>query len=264
MNTSMRRRTGGMVLMTLVLLGATGPVAVPARAFPFGQLEGDAVLNLGFPQGELAGNIDNTGVGGHVTVGWAFHAVPVFVGLNAGAMSYGSETRYEPFSTTIPDVRVKVTTTNSIFYGHAVLRLGPSRGRFRPFADGLVGFKNFSTKTAIRNEHETSGEEPIAESTNLDDTAFSYGFGGGLRCRIATFDVKGTRKGEVDEKGTPLRVKTGEVHLHLTAGAWYLPGGEAQYLKKGSIRREGGAVTYDIRKSNTDMVFGFFGVSADF
>ena len=51
------------------------------------------------------------------------------------------------------------------------------------------------------------------------------------------------------------------VRIYVTAGAWYLFGAEARYLKEGSIRREDGQVRYDINESNTDILMAYVGVS---
>ena len=50
----------------------------------------------------------------------------------------------------------------------------------------------------------------------------------------------------------------------LDAGLRYVIGGEAQYLKEGSIRREGGNVTYDLTESKTDMLRLHVGVVGRF
>jgi len=44
----------------------------------------------------------------------------------------------------------------------------------------------------------------------------------------------------------------------------YIIGGEAEYLKKGSIRRENSKVSYDIIKSKTDLLTAQIGVALEF
>lgn len=238
-------------LLALVALEAAS-AASPVR------LDGDVALALGVPQSELGDQIRDTGIGGHVNLLVGYGNVPLYAGINVGGMIYGSESRREPFSTTIPDVTVKVTNSNNIFYGHFILRVQPPEGRVRPYLDGLIGFKDFYTKTTIENE-DGDNEDPIAESKNLDDVAFSYGGGGGLKVRVYTAKIPATGgEGEGEEAANR---ETRPLGIDLTAGAWYLLGSEAEYLKKGSIRREGGRVTYDITRSNTDMVIAQIGVS---
>ena len=138
------------------------------------------------------------------------------IGLEVGFMNYGSSDRREPFSTTIPDVFVRVSTTNNFILGHAILRLQPNAGVFRPYIQGMVGFNYLFTDTKIENEN-NAGQE-VASSTNLSDGAFSYGGGAGLM-----FLVYRPNDGTVSD-------------IFVDLGARYVFGGEAEYLKEGSIR----------------------------
>jgi hypothetical protein len=97
-------------------------------------------------------------------------------------------------------------------------------------------------------ENASNGEE-IASTTNNDDNAFAYGFGGGVM--IEVYDGK-TKTG-----GKPLQVF---VDLNFR----YILGGEADYLKEGSIRRENGNVIYDITRSKTDIATAHIGVAVNF
>lgn len=108
----------------------------------FSQTKFQAGLNLklGFPQSEFKDNVDNIGFGGAGQFGYHIPQSPFYIGANVGFIIYGSETREEPFSTTIPDVYVDVTTTNSIFNGHLLFRVQPQEGFLRPYLDGMIGF----------------------------------------------------------------------------------------------------------------------------
>ena len=138
-------------------------------------------FTLGFPQNEFKENIDNLGYGGTGFFAYRFPQSPLLIGASASFLIYGRETREEPFSTTIPDVSVDVTTTNSIIMGHLFLRLQPPRGSILPYLDGLFGFNYLSTRTTIENQ---ANDEEVASSTNFDDITFSYGAGGGLMIRV--------------------------------------------------------------------------------
>jgi hypothetical protein len=196
------------------------------------------------PQGALADNIDNVGFGLSINGGISTDQLPILVGADFSFLVYGTDRRNEPFSTTIPDVTVDVVTSNNIAMGHFLVRLRPPSGLIRPYLDGLFGFKYFVTETRIENER-FSGDEPIATSTNFDDATVSYGAGGGVDIRVARGD-----------EGRPA------IGIHL--GIRYLLGGEASYLKEGSIRREGGVVSYDILRSETDMLLTDIGVTFRF
>ena len=170
------------------------------------------------------------------------------VGLEFEFMNYGTKRRREPFSTTIPDVTVEVETTNNFALGHLLARLQPNSGSIRPYVEGAVGFHHLFTNTTIKNQ-EGEGEE-IASSTNLDDTAFSIG--GGVMMRVWE------KKPDDEEEENPLA----EALIDLRPR--YLSGGDTQYLKEGSIRRENGRVVYDIKRSKTDLLSTQLAVSVTF
>ena len=212
-----------------------------------GQLRTEAGLSfaVGVPQGEFGDQVDNLGFGIDAFGAIGVKGLPIMAGIDLNVLVYGHERRREPFSTTIPDVTVKVATDNNMFSGNFFVRLQPDMQVFRPYADALVGFKHLFTQTEITNE---SFGEPIASSTNFDDTAFSYGFGGGMQFRVYNGDNN----------------PEGSASVYIDLGAKYLIGSEAEYLKEGSIRRENGKVSYDISKSKTTVLMPYLGVSLSF
>lgn len=222
-------------LLTLwaMLISALNPVETRAQA----RSRVNPSIVIGIPVSEFADNVDNAGVGLELTGGIGLPPAPVMFGANLGFMIYGFERRSEPLSTTIPDVVVDVNTTNNIAYGHLLFRIQPQSGAIQPYLDALFGFKYLFTRTSIENRRTN---EEFAASTNFDDFASSYGFGGGLDIRISPA-ARGS--------------------LLINIGARYLLGGNAEYLKKGSIRRENGQVTYDITRSRTDLVMPQIGVT---
>lgn len=230
-------------------------VARPAQA----QYKYQAGLSfmLGFPKGEFKDNVNATGIGGGGEFAYSPKSVPLGIGASLGYMVYGKESRREPFSTTIPDVTVEVVTTNSIMVGHLFLRVQNKKGMLQPYMDGLVGFNYLSTDTEIKNINRSDDGE-IASSTNLDDAVFSYGIGGGLMMKVYTGNVfKDSTK--TDREGQRKKYS-----LLIDLRMRYITGGEAEYLKKGSIRRENGKVSYDITKSKTDLLTAQIGVILEF
>jgi hypothetical protein len=201
----------------------------------------DIQLGLDFatvvPRGEFKQNVTNNGygLGGHFAVRVAG---PLYVGADLGFVNYGREKRTEQLSTTIPDIRVDVITENNIFWTHFLVRAQPQTGSLRPYLDGLVGFRYLFTSTNVRSRF---SDEPIASTTHLSDFPFSYGVGGGVQARLA-------------------RVGRGREIL-LDGKLRYLRGSEADYLRKGSIRREGGSVFFDVLRSRTDVVSAQVGIT---
>jgi len=160
--------------------------------------------------------------------------------------NYGNESRREPFSTTIPDVTVEVTTSNNIVQGFFILRGQMPTGPIRLYGDGLIGFNYLFTETKISDSDEPS--EDIVSTTNQDDAVFAYGLGGGVMVPVYTKPA---------EKGKPIEVL-------IDGGLRYVLGGEAQYLKEGSIKRDGGQVTFDLIESKTEMLRLHIGVMVRF
>lgn len=192
------------------------------------------------PRGEFKENVGNNGYGAGGNFLVRLGSSPLLVGGDLGLVVYGSESRDEVISTTIPNVRVRVQTDNNIFLSHFLLRLQPRRGRVRPYADGLIGLKRLFTRTSIRD---TFDDEELAGSTDLSDTTLSYGFGGGIQIQLNSRDK-------------PAILLDGKVR--------YLRGGQADYLRKGSIRQVNGGVVYDVLSSRTDVVAVQIGVTFRF
>ncbi len=205
-------------------------------------------FNSGFPLGEMKDQIDRNayGIGGQIF--FAPSKSPLAIGIELGYMNYGNESRREPFSTTIPDVTVNVETSNNIVQAFLVLRGQMPQGPIQLYGDAIVGLNYLFTETKI-TDSDLPGEE-VASSTNSDDAAFAYGFGGGIMVPVFTRKLQ-------NEDGAPIQVL-------LDAGVRYVMGNEAEYLKKGSIRRIDGAVIYDPVRSKTDMMRLHVGVMVRF
>ena len=230
----MRNPTGICLLATALFL-----LTLPSIAL--GQVDISGYFTIALPQGEFDEKVENNGFGFTGQALFSVPGSPVAIGGSFGGVIYGSETRREPFSTTIPDVTVDVETNNYILLGHLVLRIQPPTGSFRPYAEGVIGFNYLFTETTIE-----SREEDIASDTNFDDGVFSYGGGGGIMFMV--YEGGGGRP----------------VNVFVDLGARYLKGGKAQYLREGSIRREDGRVLYDIEESKTDLLAIQIGATVQF
>lgn len=194
-----------------------------------------------FPVGEFRDNVDNNGygVGGQFLYGLG--KSPVFIGADLGVVVYGSQSRREILSPSIPELRLKVTTNNNIAWTHFLVRLQSRQGRVRPYAEGLIGVKYLFTDTSISDDF---SDETIASDTNFSDTTFSAGVGAGVQVLLA---------------------KTGKrSDISLDTRVRYMVGGDADYLKKGSIVRTPGGVFFDVLSSRTDTVTLQVGVTFRF
>lgn len=196
-----------------------------------------AGLLVGLPQGEFSDRLDATGWGFSFRFARSIRHSAVSVGAELGYLLYGSEKWRTTLLEDVPDVVVNVHTTNNILLGTMFVRLQRQRGRARPYVEGDFGGEYLFTNTSLEN---AGTGEAFASTINLHDSAFVYGGGGGVQ--LVLWD--GARRG----------VSPVAARIMLDARLRYMRGPEAHYLKKGSIHREDGDVTYDVLTSRTDML----------
>lgn len=233
------------LLMVLLVFSATPEL--------FGQ-EGQFALNFltGRPRGEFEDNVEDLGFGLDALLAFRPGVSPVLLGMNLGFAIYGSETRHGvPFSETIPDVTVAVQTSNNIVLFHALVRLQGNQGRLRPYMDGLIGLHYLFTETSIQDEDAFLSDE-IASSTTQQDVAFSYGAGGGVMLEV--YENKKKRNDGFS------KLKKVFVDFRVR----YSFGGQATYLKEGSITRVDGDVSISPIRSHTDLLTYHLGFAITF
>jgi hypothetical protein len=241
-----KRRSNPM--RALMIVTATALIAASSTVSAQPQFQAGGSFSLAYPQKDFKKNIGNTGIGAAGQFAYRFGGSPFLVGASLGFWIYGSDTQSMPFSETINIVTVDVTTTNSFFMGHLMLRVQPQAGAIRPYIDGLFGFNYLNTSTKISNQgYDSDGEDEIASSTNFDDVASNYGFGGGLM--FCVYDAAAHGR-ESNLQG-----------VFVDLGIRSLKGGKAEYMK---IRFENDKYLFDKFKSETDLVTYHIGVSFDF
>jgi len=201
-----------------------------------------ANVQLILPQQEFSESINTNGLGINLNGLYRFGDSPFGLGLDFNFNNFGKDTRDEPLSPTIPDLRVRVENEYNLIQGLIVAKLQPTDGIFRPYAEGLAGFNYFFTETSI-SERRGGGSDPIASDTNFEDWGFAWGGGAGLMIRV--FDRRGSENITAENP-----IAAGYINL----GARYLNGSEAEYLREGSIVIENGDVTFDTLQSRTDML----------
>lgn len=237
-----------IILLTMLLfLGVSGTICAQ-------EFQAELDLGVGIPQGDFRDQSDQIGGGIDLMAGYRFANSPVMLGLEFGFMNFGTDTREEPISTTIPDLRVEVENSYNLVHGDLLLRLIAPPSIIRPYVDGLFGFNYFFTETVIRDRDDFFGDDEVLSDTNFEDTALSYGFGAGMQIRLWQ------RKGEITR--TPGDIEPSSVYLNLRGR--YMFGREAEYLQKGSIRTDNGQVVYDVSQSTTDLLHLKLGVVVNF
>ena len=237
-----------LIYIPLTIL-LTSSVPVQAQDMPASLQAGLGLLG-GFPSGGFGNNITNPGIGISGHIGYRFPQSPVILGLDMSYMIYGHESRNERFSTTIPDVSVRVVTDNNILMTNLFLRLQPREGPFRPYIDGLFGFHYLFTKTSIRDIPDPFSDD-IASSINFSDVAFTYG--GSVGFMIEVYD------GRSERTQFNRSVRTVSIDFRLR----YLDGAEASYLNRGDVLRQSGQTALNISRSDTNIITVFVGASVE-
>lgn len=227
-------RQAGLVTICALLL--TCAPALQAQDLQFG-----IDFTAAFPQSEFKRNVDSNGygVGGQFLYG--IKRSPFMIGADVGFVTYGSESFTESLSPTIPEVRVRVRTTNNIFTGHFVLRAQKREGTVRPYVEGLVGLQHLFTRTSVSNDF---NDEEFAADTNFSDSTFSAGAGAGIQFLL----TKGVSKPDI----------------LLDTKVRYLRGARAEYLRRGSIFRGDGEIFFEPFSSPIHLVNLQIGVTFRF
>ena len=142
----------------------------------------------------------------------------------------------------VPDASIDVRTDNALLTLHARVRAQPRRGRWKPYADGLVGFTSIYTRSEVKaNEvcDDSTCDSASDGYTHERDFVPSYGAGAGVMFRVLP------------------RQDAPSVDVSLR----YMRGGTADYLVEGALRVDGNQVTRDISRSRTDVVALYIGVT---
>jgi hypothetical protein len=197
-------------------------------------LQGGAGAVIGVPVGDFQDSVDIAGgVSGHFGVGLG--DTPISVGVEGSYLWYGIETRDIPL-VGLPDLAAEVQTSNDMFLLHGRVRAQARSGRVRPYVDGLVGFNYLFTRTSLRDGDSDGDRDSVM---NMDDLVLSAGGGAGVMIALG---------------GSPQSVR-------LDLSVRYLYGGEADYLIEGDVRSEFGPPVLVPRRSRTDMVAVYIGVT---
>ncbi|MCI0514460.1 hypothetical protein L0128_14690 [candidate division KSB1 bacterium] len=207
-------------------------------------------FNVAIPQGEFKENVSSTGLGLTGHFGLRIGNSPLYAGVGMGFLVYGSDSRQEPFSPNIPEVRVQVTTTNNILAGNFFMQLNPFTGPMQPYAEGIYGFSYLFTESKIKD---LESDEDVISSTNQSDFTSAYGGGFGIKFLL----IDGIKVNDEQSYRNPAK-------LFLDFKVRYFFGGEAEYLKEGSIQRANGNVTYKVSYSETDLLHYNLGVIFQF
>lgn len=218
------------ILVLILLILVWGVQIAHGQKMEFG-----VNVDGGFPMAEFRENVNRNGIGLDAFFTVRVSDSPNSLGVNLGFINYGHVSRLERFNSNIPEVNVRVVTTNNIGTLHLLNRFEKPGGAVRPYIDGLIGMNYLYTESRVEN---TYSDEPLAETINFEDTSLSYGMGAGLKFKIADH----------------VEAETGQrAAWFIDLRGRYLSGGKAEYLKEGSLQRVNGQLVYDPIYSRTDL-----------
>lgn len=200
------------------------------------------------PLGDFAAHID-AAPGISVYADWALRPTMFSVGGEVAWIGYGNTSRTEYLGGLIPEVpnaAVDVVTDNSMLLVHGRLRAQRQQGRWRPYADGQVGFTELYTDTTVKGAFECTSvpnggsdcsQTESGHANHARDFVLSYGGSAGVMMRFGSWPVS------------------------LDLAVRYHRAGEAEYLTEGAVRTVGDQVVLDLSRSRTDMVLFCVGVA---
>ena len=209
-----------------------------------GAEESQWAFNLGLDVRVPTGDFSYTGGGLRMSLDRQLGRSVFSVGGEFVVLLYGEEQL--PYSGEYHGRPLKSATTDHEGFNIAMLlRAQRPTGKWRPYADVVLGTHTFRTTTRVdgtgtsycsfNGNCSTVGE---LTSTQLSDTVLTYGGGAGL--------LRTVTKGEL---------------LLLDFSIRYLRGGVAQYLTNGAIQRDGNTIVQiDVSRSRTDALAVYLGV----
>ncbi|MDX1623551.1 MAG: hypothetical protein R3199_06190 [Gemmatimonadota bacterium] len=241
------RRTAfaDLALLSALLLAA------PSAALA--QHEASAALVISVPLDEFDDNTD-TGFGFQASYVRALHpSRAIAIGATGSFLNYGSAERRVALSPTIPDIRADVETNNNMGFLQGLIRLKAPLDVVQPYVQGTAGLGFFATTTTLED---IVTDEAVISDTNQSDVTYVWGGGGGMQIHVYTSE----QTAEMETAGRePMRV-------YLDVGAHYLEGGEAEYLREGSLVTDEGRFDLDRRlvESEIELAQVRIGVSFEF
>lgn len=175
------------ILLTLICsincLTAQEEQAEQYTVIPIAQVSASGLFGL--PTEALRRNIEENGAGfgGLFVVGLG--NLPIYAGIEGHWLTYDREDVEIPFVIDDFITDAKVEAANNILLFHSVIRFQPGFDfPLRPYADILIGAKNFYTRTTI-TDLLVDDNQLIESNTEQSDWVFSYGGALGLQIPVS-------------------------------------------------------------------------------
>jgi hypothetical protein len=195
-------------------------------------------LEVGVPIGEFNDSYGKEifGLAGNFTVPMGL--LPVDWGFDFGWGRMGAESQEVPISEEHLDATTGDLRVNSDIYSyHGILRLKPFNGKVSPYFEGMLGARQFTTKTQVRVE---GMDQPYLEQRNMNEFIWSHGWAAGIQY-------------------TPGKM------FYLELRAERLDGGQVQYVDPSTISvSDEGVVDFSTLNSGTRVVNVQIGIGLRF
>ncbi|HMA54382.1 MAG TPA: hypothetical protein VKT17_07955 [Acidobacteriota bacterium] len=225
-----RWAAGKIILMAGLLFFPALPSS--GQAPPFRNISGLTAGGL-FPTGPFNDHVSQEGVGLGGFYARRLGSSPLLVGADLSFADYG-HTSWVAYLLGVPEIGVD--TKNSIIQGLALLRIQPRTGRVKTFVEGLAGISYLYTATAVGTLDDGSTDW----ETNHHDWTWTAGAGAGLSILLG--------KSWAADPGESPRRTFFELKVR------YLAGGQADYLKKGSLVFDGSDYVLTPDRSATSVI----------
>lgn len=196
-------------------------------------------LGISVPTGEFANTLGKNMFMLDAHVAYPMHHIPVLQGGFAfGYSVMGQNEKTVPVTTTYPGVTEGTLTTRcKVFSYHPLLRLNPLQGRVRPYVDGMVGFRQFSTTSKVTAD---GVEGNISKERDQTNVVFSTGWAAGVMVMLGKL-------------------------AYVEARVERFNSGKATYADPESVTvSDQGVVSFNTLTSNTDVTNVLFGFGLRF
>lgn len=229
-----------LLVLILAVVPAAAQAPVPSATLQPTRFTVAAAPLLFQPKGEFRSNVGDGFGGGGALLYHLDRSGILSLRFDASGLAYGHETKRVPFSRKIGErIHAKVTTTNSI----AAFSFGPElampRGPVRPYLNAALSGNLFRTTSSLQGAG--ISDEDLASTTNYSDASRAWVLGSGVRIPLG-------------ESGARSR-------LSLDLGVRYYRGGQASYLREGSIEDQpDGSVRIIPLNSRTSYVAYLIGI----
>ncbi|HEY0977146.1 MAG TPA: hypothetical protein VGE21_06710 [Flavobacteriales bacterium] len=221
-----------LLALPFLVLATTGQCQLAGRTSIGGG------IGLAIPTGQFQDtwgrNLFN--INGHLGVPMGL--LPFQTGFAFDYSQMGSHDQVVPIAisgvdATEADLRVKA----KVLSYHPLLRFNPLRGKVRPYVDGMVGMRHFTTKSRVTVD---GLEEPVRRERNSSDLVFSSGWAVGLMYGLGSMG-------------------------YIEARVARFNSGKTTYVDPGSIVvNDQGNIAFNTLSSNTDVVHVTLGIGLSF